>query len=65
MEQKCRVNLSELWYGVRADTSGVGAEGSWVMLMYEVRREPEMRREVVQLQRCDIIGRFEFGRVKV
>ena len=65
VEQKCRVNWSELWYRVRADRSGVGAEGSWVMLMYEVRREPEMRREVVQLQRCDAIGSFEFGSVKV
>lgn len=35
------------------------------MLMYEVRREPEMRREVSQLQRWEGRGRLAVGRLNV
>jgi hypothetical protein len=35
------------------------------MLMYEVNREPDIRREISQLQRCEDKGRAELGTVKV
>lgn len=35
------------------------------MLMYEVKREPEIRREVSQLQRCEDNGNDEVGTLKV
>lgn len=35
------------------------------MFMYEVRREPDMRREVSQLQRCEGSGSLYVGTVKV
>lgn len=35
------------------------------MLMYEVSREPEIRREVLQLHRCEGIGRVVVGMLKV
>lgn len=35
------------------------------MLKYEVNNDPEIRREVSQLQRSEGIGRLELGTVKV
>lgn len=65
VEQKCLVSLSELWYGVVVDKSGLTAEEPWVISMYEVRREPEMRREVLQLQRWEGRGSLVMGMLNV
>lgn len=35
------------------------------MLMYEVSREPEIRREVSQLQRCEARGSLDSGTMKL
>ncbi len=50
---------------MREERSGLVADELWVMLMYEVNREPEIRREVSQLQRCEGKGRDAVGTVKV
>lgn len=65
MEQKCLIKRSELWYGVRAERSGLATKLPCVMLTYEVNREPEMRRDVSQLHRCDDSGREDSGTLKV
>lgn len=44
---------------------GFGADKSRVILIYEVIREPDIRREVLQLHRWEASGRSETGRLKV
>lgn len=50
---------------MRAARSGFAADQSCVTLTYDVRREPEIRREVSQLQRWEGSGSLECGTVKV
>lgn len=50
---------------MRAERFGFAANGLCVMLMYEVSKDPEIRREVSQLQRCDGNGKDATGTLKV
>ena len=58
--------MLELSYAVRHDVFGlVGEVEGCVMLIYEVNKEPEMRREMSQLQRCDGNGSDDCGTWKM
>ena len=47
------------------DSSGFEFENSFLMLMYEVIREPDILREVSQLQSCEVSGGAEMAIVNV